>query len=304
MMKLPRNWPIFILFVILIFMVAILMSSKINFPQNQPGNTNKLKITASFYPMYFFASKIAGNSAEVINLTPAGTEPHSFEPTPQDLANISSSKVLVLNGGKLESWEDNIKNATTGTGIIIIKAAEGLITAPDPHVWLAPLLAKKEVEKIAQGIMTADPPNAVIYQSNAANLKSQLYQLDQEYKTGLTNCQQKDIVTSHAAFGYLAQSYDFNQVAITGLSPDEEPSPAKLAEIVKLVKDHHIKYIFFESLVSPKLAQTLAAETNTQTLVLDPIEGLTDEQIQQGQDYFTKMQANLQNLQKALECHP
>ncbi len=133
-------------------------------------------------------------------------------------------------------------------------------------------------------------------------LNQKLDQLDKTYAEGLKTCKQKDIITSHAAFGYLATRYGLNQVAISGISPDEEPSSQQLAEVAKFAKENDVKYIFFESLVSPKLSETIAHEIGAKTLVLDPLEGISDDDIKQGKNYFTVMENNLKNLQKALQC--
>jgi zinc transport system substrate-binding protein len=146
------------------------------------------------------------------------------------------------------------------------------------------------------------PNNATFYLENKDKLLEKLDQLNITFKNGLIDCQQKDIITSHAAFGYLAKEYDLNQVAITGLSPDEEPSSAKLAQLTNFAKEKNIKYIFFESLVSPKLSNTLALEIGAKTLVLDPLEGLSDDDSKKGKDYFSKMAENLSNLRVGLDC--
>jgi zinc transport system substrate-binding protein len=275
-----------------------------------PSQDRKLQVTASFYPLYYFASVIGGSHVDVQNITPAGAEPHDFEPTSQDIARIEKGDLLILNGG-LEAWGNKIRDELQGTKVTLVIAGEGLFsqqvveqgqTAQDPHVWLSPPLAKKEVERILEGFRTVDPANRSDYEAQAKRLEDQLDQLDATYRAGLSQCRQTDIVTSHAAFGYLAQAYGLNQVAIAGLSPDAEPSARELADIANLAREKHINYIFFESLVSPKLAQTIADEVGAKTLVLDPLEGLTADQIRQGKTYFTVMQDNLMNLQTALEC--
>ncbi|HSW97833.1 MAG TPA: zinc ABC transporter substrate-binding protein [Candidatus Saccharimonadales bacterium] len=275
-----------------------------------PGNLS-LHIVTSFYPMYFFASQIAGDKADVYNVTPASAEPHDYEPTTQDIARIENSNLLVLNGGKLEAWGDKVKDTLQGSDVNVVTAGEGLAdrtieeegkTIQDPHVWLDPILAKKEVAKITVALIAVDPKDTAYFQKNEKVLNTKLDMLNQSYKIGLTSCQKKDIVTSHAAFGYLGAQYGLNQVAISGVSPDEEPSAQKLAELADFVKKNDIKVIFFESLVSPKLSQTIANETGSQTLVLDPIEGIPEEQLKQGENYFTIMKQNLINLQTALKC--
>ena len=264
--------------------------------------THTLQVAASFYPHYFFASQIGGDKATVYNITPAGTEPHDYEPSTKDIARVENSKMLVLNG-RVEPWANNIKDNLQNKDILFVTAGEGLMTIKaDPHIWLSPVLAKKEVEKITKGFIQVDPPNKDYYIDNETVLEKRLDELDNKYKQGLQNCKTHTIVTSHAAFGYLANAYGLEQKAISGISPDEEPSSKTLAGIANYVKDNNIRYIFFESLVSPKLAQTLAGETGTQTLVLDPIEGLSDDTIKQGKNYFTLMESNLKNLQKALGC--
>ena len=273
--------------------------------------SGKLQVVASFYPLYFFSREIGGDKADVTNIVPAGAEPHDYEPTPQDMAKMESCKLIILNGGGLEVWGDNIRKNINAKNTSIVVAGEGLTTQQvtedektetDPHVWLAPPLAERMVERIAQAFEQADPANKNYYQSNANSLKIKLSDLDEEYRQGLSACKNKNIITSHAAFGYLATAYGLNQVPIAGLSPDAEPSPRQLADIAKFAKDNNVKYIFFESLVSPKLSQTIAAEVGAKTLVLDPIEGLSEEEMAQGKTYFSIMQDNLTNLRTALQC--
>ena len=158
------------------------------------------------------------------------------------------------------------------------------------------------VDRIASGYQQSDPNNKNYYQANADSLKAKLQQIDLAYRQGLSHCLTKNIITSHAAFGYLAKTYGLNQVAIAGFSPDAEPSPQQLAVIAKFAEQNQVKYIFFESLVSPKLAQTIASEIGAQTLVLNPLEGLSDQELAQGKNYLSVMQDNLSNLQTALQC--
>ncbi len=275
------------------------------------SSSGKIQVSASFYPMYFFTSQIGGKKADVTNITPAGVEPHAVEPSAQDIAGIEHGDMLVLNGG-VEAWGEKIQETLRGKKVKVVIAGKGLLTKEieeegkkqlDPHVWLDPILAKKEVRAIAQGYVDVDPPNKTYYEKNEKMLDEKLDQLDTAYKNGLQNCKQRDIITSHAAFGYLAARYGLHQVPIAGLSPEAEPSSQQLAEIATFAKEHHVKYIFFESLVSPKLAETIANEVGAKTLVLDPIEGISDDDMKQGKNYFIVMEKNLKNLQIALECN-
>jgi len=298
---------------ILVFVILvsgkILYNAEIN--RRSPALNKKLQIVASFYPMYFFSSQIGGKKAEVRNITPASSEPHDYEPTTQDIARIEQSKMLVLNGGALETWgqkindqsqDKNVFKVIAGLGLANKQLNEGEKTIQDPHVWLSPPLAKQEVAAIEKGFERVDPSNSRYYQENAKTLEDKLDVIDNNYKKGLQNCRKKDFVTSHAAFGYLADTYHLNQIAIAGVSPDEEPSIQKLVEITELVKKNNIKVIFFESLVTPKLSETIANETGAKTMVLDPIEGISDDGLKAGKNYLTIMRDNLKNLQRALEC--
>ena len=224
---------------------------------------------------------------------------------------MERARLVILNGGHLEAWGDSVKENLKNTGTLVVSAGDSLatrqltedgVTGQDPHVWLDPILAQQEVTTIAQALETVDPVNALTYKSNAQDLTARLAQLDTAYATGLQSCQKKDIVTSHAAFGYLTSQYGLNQVAITGLSPDAQPSAQQLAQVATFVEQHKVGYIFFESLVSPKLSDTIATETGAKTLELNPLEGLTDDEVKQGKDYFSVMHDNLSNLQLALVC--
>lgn len=272
------------------------------------NSNTKMRVVTSFYPLYFFAQQIGGDMVSVINLTPAGTEPHDYEPTPKDIAQIEKSKLLVLNGGGLEAWGDKVTKNIDQNNTRVVVAGKDIIEAAqaqegtaniDPHIWLSLPLAIKMVEKIKMGIEQADPTNSSYYDARASVLEAKLADLHQEYQKGLASCVNTNIITSHAAFGYLGATYGLHPVSIAGLSPDTEPSPRQLGDIVQLARKNNTKYIFFESLVSPKLSETIAREVGAQTLVLNPLEGLTPDEIMGGSDYFTEMKINLKNLETA-----
>ena len=300
----------YILFPILIIIVFIVFFA-MNNNNVSPTNTSKIHVTTSFYPLYFFANEIAGGLATVTNITPAGIEPHEYEPTAKDMISIENSDLLILNGGNLETWGTRIlKNINTEkTDVIIaeehidnLHKTEGKENIIDPHFWLSPPLAKQIAKAIADGLIKTDPENAPLYQKNSEALQTKLAILDTEYTRGLRICNSRNIVTSHSAFGYLAKAYNLLEIPISGLSPDAEPSTRQLVNISKFAKDSHTKYIFFESLVSPELSETIATEIGAQTLVLNPIEGLTNDEIRDGKNYITEMKNNLTNLKIALQC--
>jgi len=276
-----------------------------------PSGSGKMAVVGTFYPLAHFASQVGGNFVAVANITPAGAEPHDYEPTPQDIAAAYGAKVFIMNGGGVDTWAERIAPDLKAKGVTVVDMQDtvSLSTAPsgsettlDPHIWLDPVLSEQEIALIRDAFVKADPVNAVVYENNAASYIAQLQALDEEYKTGLASCRIKDIVTSHAAFGYLAKQYGLTQIAIAGLSPDAEPSAQQMADIAQLAKKDNVKYIFFESLVSPKLSQTIATEVGAKTIAFNPLEGLTDEQISSGETYLTVMQDNLSKLRLALEC--
>lgn len=293
---------------VFVLVLAVFFFQSINRPATQTG---KLKISASFYPIYFFTSQITKDLVEVKNITPSGVEPHDYEPTAKEIAEIESSDLIILNGGGLEPWADKIKDdlkmkktrlVTVGEKFINKKIEEEGEVIFDPHTWLSPVIAQKEVEIIVNSLNKIDPKNKDYYRKNADDLLEKLTSLDSSYKLGLSNCRRKDVITSHAAFSYLTEEYGLKQLPIAGLSPEEEPSAKQLAKIADFADKNNIKYIFFETLVSPKLSETVASEIGAQTLVLDPIEGISNKDQKAGKNYLTIMKDNLKNLRIALEC--
>jgi len=296
-----------ILFVLIIFLVLFLIYFTLG--RNRIISTSKVNVVASIYPLAYFAQEIGGERVHVVSITPSGAEPHDYDLTSRDIINIENSKLLLLNG-LVEPWGESIKKAVEGKNILVAEVGDGLFTTNqqgdmatlDPHVWISPPLAKKEVENIFAALVKIDSGNENYYNLNKRSLIAKLDSLDKEFGNSLKNCISRNVVVSHAAFGYLTSSYGLVQVPISGLSPDAEPSLKKLSEISDFARKNNIKYIFFESLVSSKLSETIASEVGAKTLVLNPLEGLTKAEIAQGEDYFSIMKRNLENLKTALEC--
>lgn len=301
--------------VVAIIVLAGLLVGVAYFAKNRtasqpPVLQNTIPVTVSFYPLYYFTSQIGGSLVNITNLTPAGAEPHDYEPNAQDIAQLQKSKLLIVNGN-LEPWFDKVKGnfdgehpkiLEVGAGLTTLSSTENGVKIPDPHIWLDPVLTQLVVKNITKSLIDVDPDHKQEYTKNSQELLKKLAELNQEYTTGLSNCKQKNVVTSHQAFSYIAARYSLIQVSIAGLSPDQEPSPAELAKVAEFVKTHHIKYIFFESLISSRLADTIAQETGAQTLVFDPIEGVSAADQSAGKDYFSIQRQNLSNLRIALEC--
>lgn len=275
-------------------------------------DTSKLHVSASFYPLYAFAKEVGGDRVDVVNMTPAGSEPHDYEPTPQLLASAYETKVFIYSGVQFEPWvgsflKDYKNTVIEGSQGITLLSGQGETSAlgsisKDPHYWLDPVLAQTVVDTIRDGLSKADPTNASYYETNARQYNEKLAQLNTSFAQGLASCTLHTVVSSHDAFSYLAYRYGFTVASIAGIEPDEEPSTARLAELSDLVKQKNIKYIFFEQLVSPRLAETIANETGAKTLVLDPLEGVSEEDQNKGKEYISIQYENLNNLRKALEC--
>lgn len=274
-------------------------------------SSDKLSVTASFYPLYDFAVKLGGDKADVTNLTPSGVEPHDWEPSSNDMITLENADILVYNGSGMESWTDSALSALNNKDLIVVEASKGLSdltsaneegsgTSADPHVWLDPECAKAEMKAILDAYIKADPENEAYYQANYDKYAAEFDQLDKEFSDTLSGLSQKNIVVAHEAFGYLCRAYGLTQMPIEGLSADSEPSSSRMSEIIDFVRENNVKVIFFEELVSPKVAEAIAKETGSRTAVLNPLEGITAEQQKAGEDYFSLMRQNLATLASSL----
>jgi zinc transport system substrate-binding protein len=279
--------------IVLTLVTALLLAGGCGSDESGSGR----RIVAAFYPIAYAAQRVAPE-AEVENLTPAGAEPHDLELSARDVARIQKADdVLYFGEGFMPALEQAVKGDEHAVDLLagqrLVEGAEGGDTALDPHVWLAPLRYAAIVRKIGQAL--GKP-------ARADGLVAQLKRLDRRYRSGLSSCKRHQIVTSHAAFGYLAHAYGLEQIPLTGLSPEAEPSAKEIERLVRQVEQEGATTVFFETLVSPKLAQTVAREAGAETAVLDPLEGLTDDQEKDGADYFSVMRDNLAALRKALDC--
>jgi zinc transport system substrate-binding protein len=286
----------------------------------QAGATadGKLSVVTAFYPLEFLSARIGGDAVTVSNLTKPGTEPHDVELNPRQVAQVTDAGLAVHLRGFQPAVDDAIaqeakdRSFDAASAVPLLPAAEhaqehagegpeehaeqagGL----DPHVWLDPVRFATIAEKLAERLGRADPAHAADYTARAAALRADLAKLDTEYAAALQTCQRRELVTSHTAFNYLADRYRLTQVGISGISPETEPSPQRLAEVTAQARSSGATTIFFETLVSPKVAETIAREVGARTAVLDPLEGLTEA----GSDYFSVMRANLAALTTALGC--
>jgi zinc transport system substrate-binding protein len=278
--------------------------------ESDQGASGKLAVVAAFYPVQEAVERVGGPLVDVTNLTAPGVEPHDLELTPDQVEAIATADVvLYLGDGFQPAVQDAIADAEGMTvdllaGLPTVEppsgSEEGLTV--DPHVWLDPVLYSHMVDEVRAGLAKAAPDDASTFHTNADVFTREISRLDDGYRIGLADCERTLLVTSHAAFGYLAGEYGLTQDAISGLAPDAEPSAQRLAELKQLVEQEGVTTIFTEDLVSPKVAQTVAEEAGVQTAVLHTIEGLTDEEVAAGDDYGSQMQENLSTLRTALGC--
>lgn len=279
----------------------------------------KLKIVTTIYPVQNFTEEIAGDRAEIINLVPAGIEPHDFELSTGDMQLMEEADVFIYNGAGMEHFVDKTLASVSNKNLIVTEAAKdvALIEAEhneeeaqdgeheeekyDPHTWLSIENAIAEAEVIKDCLCEADSENAAYYNDNFNVYKTKLENLKAQYEQELTGLSKNTIVVAHEAFGYLCSEYGLKQEGVEGLTADSEPDSARMREIIDFCKENDIKVIFFEELVSPKVAKTIASEIGAKTEVLNPIEGRTAAQEEEGLDYIGFMEQNLQVLKEALK---
>jgi zinc transport system substrate-binding protein len=267
-------------------------------------DTGRVRVATGFYPLAYVAERVGGDLVEVDNLTQPGAEPHDLELTVQETVAITQADLVVYEKGFQPAVDTGVEQGTEG---VALDAAEVVDLAPvpgragetDPHFWHDPLRLARLADAVAAELGGADPGHRTTYRANARDLAADLEALDRDFATGLARCERHTIVTSHDAFGYLGR-YDLEVEPITGLAPDAEPTPADLARLQELIRKQGITTVFSERLVSPKMADTLAADLGIRSAVLDPIEGLSDASA--GEDYLSLMRENLTALERANGC--
>ena len=290
------------------------------YAQAQP----KLKVVTTLFPLQEFSKAVGGEKVQADLLLPPGAEAHAWEPKPSDLAKIHKADVFIYTGRTMEPWAHDLLRALKGKQLKVVEASGGfqLLAAdhlkegghspkhtreetPDPHVWLDFSLDLKIIDAITAACTEKDPGNAPQYRTQARAYQSQLEALDQKYQASLNRCRHRRIILGgHSAFGYLARRYGLQQVALYGVSPNAEPTPKKLTEVINAARNGGVKFIFFEELVNPKMALVLAKEAGIQTLVLHSGANRTRDQIRTKVTFMELMEKNLQNLRKGLECEP
>jgi zinc transport system substrate-binding protein len=277
---------------------------------NEEAADGRPQVVAAFYPLFEAAQRVGGDRVQVRNLTPAGAEPHDLELNSRQVDRIEDADVLIFLGRGFQPALEKAADRAKGAKVDLLGEVSSLLPAPvgdadldiDPHVWLDPTLMKAMVARVTTALSEADPPNRATYEANAAAYSRELDDLDASFRQGLAQCDRRVMVTSHDAFGYLARAYNLTQDAIAGLEPESEPTPQRLADLAAKVRAEGTKTIFYETLVSPKVAQTLAREAGVGTAVLDPLEGLSEDDAKAGKTYVSVMRENLAAVRQALGC--
>ena len=312
--------PLKIAFIMIVCVAVIVLSCKKK-DERQP-EAKKLTVVTTLFPLYDFAKNIGGEHADVSLLLPPGVESHGFEPKPDDIVKINKAGVFIYTGKHMEPWAEKILKSIDNRGLIVVDSSKGINLMKeaeedghdhkhgkseeemDPHIWLDFGNAQKMVDNMLEGFIKADAANADAYRKNAGQYKAMLSALDNKFREGLASCNTKYFIHGgHYTFGYMAGRYGLNYIsAYRGFSPDSEPSAKRLAELVKKMKKHNAEYIFYEELVSPRVADTIAKETGAALLQLHAAHNITKEEWDRGVTFAGLMEQTLSNLKTGLKC--
>jgi zinc transport system substrate-binding protein len=277
---------------------------------------HKIKVVATLFPLYDMARNIGGDRADVSLLLPPGVEAHSFEPRPSDIVEINEADIFVYTGKFMEPWAESIIKGAANRTLIVVDASrdtkmipevfhdgDGRSGRPDPHIWLDFDNAKIMAENIAQAFKAKDSAEKGFYERNAVHYKARLTELDSAYKASLGSCKKREIIyAGHYAFGYMANRYGLTYLAAQGASPDAEATARDLVRLVEQIRRDRIKYVFYEELSSPKVAETLAGETGARMLQLNAAHNVARDQLFKGTSFFDILKSDLDNLKTGLEC--
>jgi zinc transport system substrate-binding protein len=283
--------------------------------QEKADHSKKLIVIASLFPLYDFARNIGQDRADVSFLLPPGLEAHSFEPKPGDMVRLNQANVFLYTNSAMEPWVQDVLKGVQNRDLKVIESGQGIAMisdhdrrghdhgGADPHIWLDFSNAVKMVDHILAGFIEKDPLNRDFYQGNADAYKTKLNDLDRQFREGLSGCRKKIIVHGgHSAFGYLAQRYGLKYVAVSGFSPDAEPTPAGMVRISKTMKANGLNHLFYEELLLPRIAESIARETGSSLLMLHGAHNVSKDEFERGVSFMDLMQINLQNLKRGLQC--
>jgi zinc transport system substrate-binding protein len=269
-------------------------------------DSGKLKVITTVFPLYEFVKEVGGDRIEITLILPPGVEPHTYDPRPSDIQNLAKANLVVYVGKGMEPWFSRIITGLDRKDLAELEAGSYASLSDrvkDPHFWLDFKNDPVVIDAIATKLASLDPKDEEYFIANAQFYKEKLLKLDSEYRSGLADCSRREFITGgHEAFGYLAERYNLTEIAVYGVSPDSEPTPKKMQELFRVANDHNIKYVFFESLIDPRIADTIAQEIKGGTIVLDPGDNLASAQWQSKTTFISLMESNLVSLKKGLEC--
>jgi len=295
--------------------VAVLLFMALRPSVPSPSASGKLQIVTTLFPLYDFARQVGGDKADVTLLLPPGVDPHSFEPRPSDILKIDQTGVFVYTGKFMEPWAAELASSLPKS-VAVVDASKGIELqlsvfhdadeppgAPDPHIWMDFGNDKIIVDGIADALGAKDPADAAYFRANADAYEARLSGMDAEFRNGLADCASRELIYGgHYALGYLARRYGLTYLAAQGVSPDAEPTAQDLASLVDQIRAKGVKYVFYEELESPKIAQTLAAETGAKLLLINAAHNVSRDDLEKGTTFIDIMEADLANLKTGLQC--
>ncbi len=303
---------IYIVVGVLIAVIIVAAVASLYLTNNLGNNpSSKITVLATFYPLYDFAQNVGGDKISVSVLVPETVDVHDFQPTPSDIAQVSSANVLIYNGAGLEPWIQDVINSAGNPNLITVDTSKNITILPvspqfqqgnrtvDPHIWLNPEDAKQQVNNILQGLIQADPADTQYFTSNANTYLAKLDELNTEAINATTNTATNVFVTFHEAFSYFAKQYNVTQISILGPF-QEEPTPTDIQNVINAIHQNHLKYVGYESLENPAVSQSISTQTNATLINMNPIEGLTAEQKAAGDNYISLMKQDIANIHTAL----
>ena len=277
----------------------------------------RLNVVVSLFPLYDFAKHIGGDKVSVALLLPPGVEPHSFEPRPGDMAALSKASVFIYTNREMEPWVEDVLKGIKNPRLTVIDSGREILPGErkekrrgkkqehdmDPHLWLDFSLAAKMAQAVRDGLIEKDPANRAFYERNAGEFRARLDALDRKFRAGLSDCDKRVFVHGgHFAFGYLARRYNLDYMAAYGFSPDAEPSPGDLARLSRTLRQNGLNHIFYEEMIMPRVAETIAKETGAELLMLHGAHNVSKEDMDRGVTFMALMEKNLDNLRTGLQC--
>lgn len=309
---------VIILYVLYVALFVLSTSCETKKQTAEVDRNNKLKVVATIFPLYDFARQIGGEAADVSLLIPPGTEPHSFDPRPENIVSAGRAAIFVYTNDTMEPWAGSMLKGLSSQDLVIVQAGRGIALteehraddghdvhgdAPDPHIWLDFDKARKMVDTILESFISVKPAKKELYLGNAKKLKDSLAGLDQKFSAALKTCKHNTIVHGgHFAFGYLAKRYNLKYISASGFSPDAEPSPQNLVRMSKTLKKEGLKHIFYEELVTSRMAEVIAKETGASLLLLHGGHNISKQELDNGTTFISLMERNLDNIKEGLQC--